>query len=132
MSQTGVFVPRPHGADLRHRDLPEIERTRKIVRLSGYTHKLVVVHVEKFTTKIGRRVQRCACMALEEGVIVYAFLGWPEDTPNASWIWEDVLEHPEQVEPGMIFYAKISHDVFQDETRNRVGKLFSEYPTWRD
>lgn len=104
-------------------ELPEIERTQEFVSKPGI-YRLLVIEVEQIRTQTDTRAQRVKYVT-EELVFVYGFLTWPEDAPKASWAWEDVLEHPRDIEVGMIFYASITRDLWEAKTRNKVGKLYA-------
>lgn len=109
---------------MEERKLPEIKRARKLVTQPGL-YELLLVHIEPDRSKAtDKRYSRCTFIA-EGEVIVYGFLVWPEDSDTARWVWENVIEHPRDLEPGMIFYTRVKHEVWRDETRNRIGALYA-------
>jgi hypothetical protein len=104
-------------------EFPPIERVRPV--LPPGTYRLVLASVEeKVSTVSHKRYAFCVFVAVEPiASVVYGYLAFPEDAPHASWIWEDVVEHPRDLEAGMVLYADIRSDTYQNQVRNRLGKL---------
>lgn len=105
------------------RVFPPIEHVRPVLPPGEY--RLILASTEeKVSPASHKRYVHCVFVAVEPITsIIYGFMAFPEDAPNASWVWEDVVEHPRDLEAGMVLYSEVKSDTYQNVTRNRLGKL---------
>jgi hypothetical protein len=88
------------------------------------TYRVSAVVNEPHTSASGRpyrRVTACVIEGPHRGTVLYQFLA--VDSPAASWVWENVVEHPEQLVPGFIYDVDVTHEEYESQERARCSTM---------
>ena len=107
--------------------------TRKVIRIElekapevtpEGVHRLVLAHAEQSTGHSGNRFLRCVFVT-ESLALVWGFLAFPEDAPAASWVWNNVVDHPKELEVGSIVYSLLTTTEYRGTLRSKIGVLYA-------